>query len=40
MTGIGLQLGKRAGGLLGSRVEALGGLVLIAIAFKVLFNPM
>ncbi len=40
MTGFGLQLGKRAGHLLGSRMEVLGGIVLIVIAFKVLLFPM
>lgn len=32
----GLRLGKRVGGLLGSRAEFLGGLVLIAIGIKIL----
>jgi putative Mn2+ efflux pump MntP len=40
MTGLGLQLGKRAGHLLGSRMEMVGGLVLILIAFKVLLDPI
>ena len=40
MTGMGLQLGRRAGSLLGSRMETVGGLVLILIAFKVLLDPM
>ncbi len=40
MTGLGLQLGKRAGHLLGNRMEILGGLTLIGIAFKVLLHPM
>ncbi len=39
MTGLGLQLGKRAGHLLGNRMEILGGLVLIVFAFKVLLDP-
>ncbi len=40
MTGLGLQLGKRAGHLLGNRMEIMGGLALIGVAFKVLLDPM
>ncbi len=38
MTGLGLQIGKRAGHLLGNRMEILGGLVLIAIGIKILLG--
>ena len=37
MTLVGLRIGKRLGGLLGRRIEILGGLVLIAIGVKMLF---
>lgn len=40
MTGLGLQLGRRAGHLLGNRMEILGGLVLIAIGFKILLEHL
>ncbi|MHB0868019.1 MAG: manganese efflux pump MntP [Chloroflexota bacterium] len=38
MTALGLQLGKRAGHLLGNKMEILGGLVLIGIGFKILLS--
>jgi putative Mn2+ efflux pump MntP len=38
MTLLGLQIGKRAGDLLGRRMEVVGGLVLIAIAVRVLLE--
>ncbi|MGE5619076.1 MAG: manganese efflux pump MntP family protein [Sphingomonadaceae bacterium] len=40
MTGVGLQLGKRAGHLLGNKMEILGGLVLIGIGFKILLSHL
>lgn len=38
MTLLGLQLGGRVGHLLGRRMEIVGGLVLIAIGFKILLE--
>ena len=35
-----IRLGKSAGSHLGSRVEILGGLILIAIGFKILFEHL
>ena len=35
LTLLGLQIGKRAGHLLGTRMEVVGGLVLVAMALKV-----
>ncbi len=40
MTGVGIQIGKYAGHLLGNRMEVLGGVVLILTAFKVLLGPL
>jgi putative Mn2+ efflux pump MntP len=38
ITVVGLQVGKRAGKLLGKRAETLGGLILLAIAFRILLS--
>jgi manganese efflux pump family protein len=40
MTLIGLQLGRVAGRILGSRMEVVGGLVLIAIGLKLLLEQL
>lgn len=40
MTLLGLQIGKRAGNLLGRRMEIVGGLVLIAIGVKILLEHL
>jgi putative Mn2+ efflux pump MntP len=34
----GLHLGKRLGNVLGKRMEVVGGLVLVAIGVKILFD--
>mgnify|MGYP001443765564 FL=1 len=39
MTHLGLILGSRLGRLFGSRMEILGGLVLLAVAIKILLQP-
>ncbi len=39
MTHLGLILGSRLGRLFGSRMEILGGLVLLAVATKILLQP-
>ncbi len=40
ITIIGFQAGKRAGKLMGKRAEILGGLILIAIAFRILLSHL
>lgn len=40
MTLLGLQIGRRAGHLLGRRMEVIGGLVLIAIGLKILMEHL
>ncbi len=40
MTLLGLQLGRRVGPLFGRRMEVLGGLVLIGIGLKILFEHL
>jgi len=39
-TVVGMQLGKRFGALLGRRMEVIGGIVLIAIGVKILFEHL
>ncbi len=38
ITIVGFQAGKRAGKLMGKRAETLGGLILLAIAFRILLS--
>jgi manganese efflux pump family protein len=38
MTFLGLRLGKRVGELMGRRMEMVGGLVLLTIGFRILFD--
>jgi manganese efflux pump family protein len=38
ITIVGFQAGKRAGKLIGKRAETIGGLILLAIAFKILLS--
>ena len=40
MTLLGLRLGSRLGGLLGRRMEVLGGIILIGIGVKILFEHL
>ena len=40
MSALGLYAGRRFGAMLGKRVEALGGLVLIALGFKILVEHL
>jgi putative Mn2+ efflux pump MntP len=40
ITILGFQAGKRAGKLLGKRAETLGGLILLAIALRILFSHL
>ena len=39
-TTMGMQLGKRFGGLLGRRMEVVGGIVLIAIGVQILVKHL
>jgi putative Mn2+ efflux pump MntP len=39
-TTIGLIVGKRAGELIGKRAEAIGGVILLAIAFRILISHL
>lgn len=39
-TAVGIQLGKRFGALLGRRVEVLGGVILIGIGLRILFEHL
>jgi len=40
MTMIGIRLGRRIGALFGKRMEAVGGLVLMAIALRIIFTHL
>jgi putative Mn2+ efflux pump MntP len=40
LTLLGMRLGRRVGSFWGKRVEVLGGLILLAIGFKMLWDHL
>jgi putative Mn2+ efflux pump MntP len=40
VTAVGFLLGRKAGGLIGKRAEAIGGIILLAIAFRILLSHL